>query len=195
MDKQEFLAQLRNGLAGLPPRDIEERLSFYSEMIDDRIEEGLSEQEAVSAVGSVESIVSQTIGESPLTKLAKEKVKPNRRLSGWEIILLILGCPIWLSLGIAAIAVVFSLYISAWSVIISLWAAYVSLVACSVGGLVAGIVVACTGKALSGIAVLAAGLICAGFSIFAFYGCKAVTRGLLLLTRKTAIWIKNCIVK
>lgn len=195
MDKQEFLAQLRNGLAGLPPRDIEERLSFYSEMIDDRIEEGLSEQEAVSAVGSVESIVSQTIGESPLTKLAKEKVKPNRRLSGWEIILLILGCPIWLSLGIAAIAVVFSLYISAWSVIISLWAAYVSLVACSVGGLVAGIVVACTGKALPGIAVLAAGLICAGFSIFAFYGCKAVTRGLLLLTRKTAIWIKNCIVK
>lgn len=195
MDKQEFLAQLRNGLAGIPPRDIEERLSFYSEMIDDRIEEGLSEQEAVSAVGSVESIVSQTIGESPLTKLAKEKVKPNRRLSGWEIILLILGCPIWLSLGIAAIAVVFSLYISAWSVIISLWAAYVSLVACSVGGLVAGIVVACTGKALPGIAVLAAGLICAGFSIFAFYGCKAVTRGLLLLTRKTAIWIKNCIVK
>ena len=195
MDKQEFLAQLRNGLAGLPPRDIEERLSFYSEMIDDRIEEGLSEQEAVSAVGSVESIVSQTIGESPMTKLAKEKVKPNRRLSGWEIILLILGCPIWLSLGIAAIAVVFSLYISAWSVIISLWAAYVSLVACSVGGLVAGIVVACTGKALPGIAVLAAGLICAGFSIFAFYGCKAVTRGLLLLTRKTAIWIKNCIVK
>ena len=49
MGKQEFLAQLRKGLQGLPQEDIEERLTFYSEMIDDRMEEGLSEEEAVSA--------------------------------------------------------------------------------------------------------------------------------------------------
>ena len=49
MNKQEFLSQLRKGLAGLPQNDIEERLAFYGEMIDDRIEEGLSEEEAVSA--------------------------------------------------------------------------------------------------------------------------------------------------
>ena len=30
MSKQEFLAQLRKGLSGLPQDDIEERLTFYS---------------------------------------------------------------------------------------------------------------------------------------------------------------------
>ena len=52
MTKREFLAQLRKGLSGLPQDDIEERLTFYGEMIEDRKEEGLSEEEAVSAVGS-----------------------------------------------------------------------------------------------------------------------------------------------
>ena len=42
MTKNEFLEQLRRGLSGLPMEDIDERLNFYSEMIDDRIEEGLS---------------------------------------------------------------------------------------------------------------------------------------------------------
>lgn len=195
MCKQEFLAQLRKGLSGLPQRDIEERLSFYSEMIDDRMEEGLSEDEAVLAVGSVEEIVSQIIGDIPLAKLAKERVKGNRRLKSWEIVLLVLGSPLWLSLGIAAFAVIFSVYVSLWSVIIALWAVFVSFVGCFIGGLMAGTVVACTGNVLPGIAVLAAGLLCAGLSIFAFYGCSAVTRGFSLLTRKTAVWIKNCFVK
>ena len=48
MGKDAFLAQLRKGLAGLPQKDIEERLTFYSEMIDDRMEEGLSEEEVIS---------------------------------------------------------------------------------------------------------------------------------------------------
>ena len=195
MRKQEFIDRLEKGLSGLPQSDIEERLSFYSEMIDDRMEEGLSEEEAVLAVGSVEGITSQIIADTPIAKLAKERVKGNRQLRPWEIILIVLGSPVWLSLGIAAVAVIFSLYIALWSVIISLWAVFVSLIACTIGCLAAGIVVACTGNALPGIAVLAAGLTCAGLSIFAFYGCKAATRGILLLSRKTAAWIKNCFVK
>ena len=49
MNKQEFLVQLRNALSGLPKDDIEERIEFYSEMIEDRIEEGLSEEEAIAS--------------------------------------------------------------------------------------------------------------------------------------------------
>ena len=32
MLKQEFLARLQAGLAGLPQADVEERLNFYNEM-------------------------------------------------------------------------------------------------------------------------------------------------------------------
>lgn len=112
MNKQEFIAQLRKGLYGLPQDDIEERLTFYSEMIEDRIEEGLSEEEAVSGVGSVDEIVAQVVWDIPFAKIAKERIKSNRRLKAWEIVLLVLGSPIWLSLGLAAIAVIISIYIS-----------------------------------------------------------------------------------
>lgn len=51
MTKQEFLTQLEENLLGLPQNEIEERIIFYSEMIDDKIEEGYSEEDAVSKTG------------------------------------------------------------------------------------------------------------------------------------------------
>ena len=195
MSKQEFLTQLRKGLSGLPQGDIEERLAFYSEMIDDQMEEGLSEEEAVSAVGAVDEIVTQVVAETPLAKIAKERIKSKRRISAGEIVLLVLGSPIWLSLVIAAFAVILSLYISLWAVIVSLWAVFVSLAAGFIGGVLSCIIFAIGGNVASGIAMLAAGIVCAGLSILMFYGCKVVTKGILLLTKKMAIWIKNCFIK
>ena len=112
-----------------------------------------------------------------------------------EIVLLALGSQIWLSLLIAVFAVIFSIYALLWSVVISLWAVFGSLIGCAFGGVVAGIVIACSGNALSGIAMLAASIVCAGLSIFMFYGCKAVTDGTLILTKQMAIWTKNCFIK
>ena len=195
MSKQEFLVQLRKGLSGFPQEDIEERVTFYNEMIVDRIEEGITEEEAVAAVGTVEEIVKQAVAETPLAKIAKERIKSKRRLRAGEIVLLVLGSPIWLSLLIAALAVILSLYASLWSVVISLWAIFVLLIGCAFGGVVAGVVFACSGNALSGIAMLAAGIVCAGLSIFMFYGCKAATDGTLILTKKMAILTKNCFAK
>lgn len=195
MSKQEFLVQLRKGLSGLPQDDIEERLMFYSEMIEDQMEEGLSEEQAVSAVGSVDEIVAQVVADIPLAKIAKERIRPKRRLSAGEIVLLALGSPIWLSLGIAAFAVILALYISLWAVIISLWTVFASLAACSIGGVLACVILIVGGNGASGVAMLAAGIVCAGLSIFMFYGCKAATKGTLILTKKMAIWTKNCFIK
>ena len=195
MNKQDFIASLRTSLSGLPKQDVEDRLNFYSEMIDDRIEEGLTEQEAVLAIGSVTTVSSQIIADIPLSKIAKEKIKPKRGLRAWEILLLALGSPIWLSLLIAAFAVVFSLYVSVWSVIISLWAVFASLVAFVAGGIIAGIIFIVVGNVLTGVCMIGTALVCAGLSIFSFFGCKAATKGLLWLTKKLALGIKKCFVK
>lgn len=77
MNKQEFLTELRAKLSGLPTDDVEERLSFYGEMIDDRTEEGVTEEQAVEEMGSVDQIASQIISEVPLTKIVREKIKPK----------------------------------------------------------------------------------------------------------------------
>lgn len=191
MNKQEFLAELRKGLSGLPQGDIEERLSFYSEMIDDRMEEGLLESEAVAAIGSVNEVVAQILEEIPLTKLVKEKVKPSRTLKAWELVLLVLGSPIWLSLLIAAFVVILAVYIVMWSVIVSIWAIEISLAACALGGAVAAAILTFQGYGLTGIAMLGAGCVCAGLSVFVFFGCKASTKGILILTKKMALGIKS----
>lgn len=195
MSKQEFLAQLRKGLSGLPQDDVEERLTFYGEMIEDQIEEGRSEEEAVSAVGSVDEIVAQAVEEIPFAKIAKERMRAKRRLSAGEILLLVLGSPIWLSLAVAAFAVILSLYAVLWSVIVSVWAAFISLIAFVLGGAAAAVIFAVKGNGLTGIAMIGASLFCAGLAIFLFFGCKAATKGTLVLTQKIVLSIKKCFVK
>lgn len=194
MSKYEFLAQLQNRLSGLPQDDIAERLAFYNEMIDDRIEEGFSEEDAVSEIGSVDTIISQILTDIPLTKLIKENT-PKKRLGAWEIVLLVLGSPIWISLLIAALAVILSLYVSLWAVVISLWAVFSSFIGCTFGGLIAAIVFATTQKGLAGILMISASLVCAGLSIFLFYGCKGTTKGTLLLAKKFFLGVKKSFLK
>lgn len=179
MGKQEFLEQLRKGLSGLPPKETEERLSFYSEMIDDRMEEGLSEEEAVAAAGSVEELLAQVTAVPVKTGKGEKHHKP------WVILLLVLGSPVWLPLGIAALAVALSLYIS-------LWATFGAVAACGVAGVLAGGMLALGGNVSAGLAVLGGGFVCAGLSVFFFLGCKALTKATVTLTGKL---VKKCFTK
>lgn len=193
MSKQEFLDELRKGLSSLPQNDLEERLTFYSEMIDDRMEEGLTEEEAISEIGTVNEVLSQIIEEIPLSKLVKEKVRPKRTLRVWEIVLLVVGSPIWISLLIAAFAIIFAGYVVLWSVSVSLWAVEVSLMACSLGSIALAVIFVFQGNGFVGIAMVGAAMFCAGLSIFLFFGCKAVTKGILFLTKKIIFGVKSLI--
>ena len=191
MNKKEFLACLRERLSGLPQADIEERLAFYDEMIDDRMEDGLSEEEAVAELGPIDEIVAQIVAETPLTRIVRERMKPARRIRAWEIILLVLGFPLWFPLLIAAFAVLLSIYIVIWAVIISLWAVDLSFaVACL--GCVAGGVLLLIGTGVSpGLVVLSAGLVLAGLAVLLFFVCKAAGKGALILAKKIALGIKS----
>ncbi len=182
MTKLQFLFALRDRLKNLPEEEVEQRLNFYSEMIEDRMEEGLSEEDAVSAVGSVEEISAQVIAEDLPAK--KGNKVAGRSLKKWEIVLLAVGSPVWISLLIAAAAIGFALYISLWAVIISLWSVFGALVGCAGGCIAAGIGFLVAGNYITGAAMVGAGLVCAGISIFAFWGCKAATGGICLLTKK-----------
>lgn len=186
---------MHSGLSGLPRDEIDERLTFYSEMIDDRLEEGLSEEAAVTAAGPVDEIIAQAIADVPLTKLVKQTIAPKRKMRAWEIVLLVLGAPIWLSLLVAAFAVVFSIYVTLWSVLLSLWAIFASLAIGSVAGIAAGIAYAFRGNVLNGLVLIGAALVLAGLSVFMFFGCRAATKGILFLTKKLAIGIKNRFIK
>ncbi len=197
MNKQEFLDTLEKKLSVLPKSDIEERLNFYSEIIDDYIEEGLTEEEAISKIGSLDEIVTQILADySPSKSLDKKEEKPQKRASrSWEIVLLILGLPLWLPLLIAAFAVIFSLYASLWAIIISVWATFGSVIGCSVGSLITGIVYIINANVFGGIAMIGVGLICAGVALLLFFGCKLITRLSILPLKPIFRYVKKLFTK
>ncbi len=198
MTKIKFLLALRDRLSDLPEAEIEERLNFYSEMIEDRMEEGLSEDEAVAALGDVDDVAARILSESPAKSASEEKqeekIAGKHKLSPGIIILLILGAPIWLSILASALSAVVSVYVSIWAIIVSFWAVFASLVGSAFGGIVSGAAIA-IGDPLPGIAIIAAALILAGLSVFAFFGCKAATVGAVELTKLIVRQIKRLFTK
>ena len=197
MTKSQLLEKFKNELSRLPKDELESRLAFYGEMIDDRIEEGLSEEEAVAAIGDIDAIISQLKSEYSTVreKVTEEKAekKPenqkSRKISAWAIILIILGSPIWLSLGAAALVVLISVYVVIWSVTGSLWSLPASLAGVCLGGLATGIISIIVGKALLGIALIGAAIACAGLAIFSGFGCFHLTRLAVFLSKTIARFI------
>ena len=212
MTKLEFLDKLQAGLLGLTESDAQERLNFYSEMIDDRMEEGLSEEQAVAQVGDVQVIVANILAEIPqnapvqadaevvkqvIAKVEKPthhqatpKKEEKKHMETWQIILLILGFPLWLPLLIAAFAVVISLIAVLWSLVGTLWGAlFGTLAGCGIGVTLLGLGCMIAGKWVVGTALFGAGLACAGLAVFAFFACIYTTKGAAWLTKVTFVGI------
>lgn len=191
MNKEQFLIELASALSGLPEEDVEKSLEFYSEMIDDRIEDGLTEEEAVSELGTIEEIRAQIIKDTPLSKIVKEKVKPKRTLRTWEILLLILGAPLWLPLLIAAASVLLAVYIVIWSVVVVLFSVDITFFATAIGGGFGSLVLFLTDQTLAGLLLLGGGITCAGLCILWFFICLATVKGIISVSKHIILGIKS----
>ena len=188
MTKNEFLHTLGIGLAALPKSEREERIGFYSEMIDDRVEEGLSEQEAVAAIGGVGEVIARELAEFSSSKEEKDEIVTKKTKRGWSIAALIAGFPLWISLFATAFAVAAAVYVSIWSIIVSCWAVGVSLGACAIAGTLGGIPLCFTHGVWTGLTVFGVGIFSAGAAGFALLGCIKLTVLTARLTKKISIW-------
>ena len=195
MNKQDFLLALNKRLDVLPDADRKASLDYYSEILDDLMENGMTEAEAVASLGSVDAVAEEILMDIPLTKLVKAKMKKRRRMTGVEITLLIVGFPIWLPILISLFAVVFSVYVSLWAAVISLYAADLCLAAGSLAGLVGASMMFVGGQPASGLLFLGAMLVCAGLAVLLFLGCNAVAKGVCKLGKLTLRGIKACFVR
>ena len=194
MTKKEFFSQLEEGLSGLPREELDERLEFYGEMIDDRIEDGLTEEEAISELGSSDEVIARILSEIPLSKIVKRKIKSGKKPSALSLLLIILGFPVWLPVLASLFAVAFALYAVLWSLVISAWSVVAALGGSSIGVLLAGASMIFVGKIPTSLALTGASLVLAGLILFAIYGCKKATVGCISLTKKILILIKKCFI-
>ena len=195
MTKQEFLSTLEVKLSNLPRKDTAERIKFYEEMIDDRVEDGLSEEEAIAELGTVDEIYEQFVKELPLLKIIKERVTPKKKLSGGMIALIASTSIIWFPLLIAGLSLALSLYAVLWSLVLSVWAVFASLAISAPTSVISGIVSIFTANITQGLLLIGAGLTVAGLAILAYYAGIYVTKGSAILTGKSIIGIKNLIVR
>lgn len=195
MNKEQFLAAIGERLDGLPQSDIDKSLDFYGEMIDDRIEDGLTEEQAVEAMGTADEIASQILMETPLPKLMKARARPDRALRVWEVILLALGSPIWASLLLAAACVFLAFYLVVWSFVVVLYAVDFSLAACGIFGLIGSGMFVFGGKYAQALLFFGAGLVCAGLAILAFFAFNQITLGVIRLSRLMVVRVKSLFIK
>ena len=175
MNKSEFLNLLESELEELPDIEIKKSLTYYSEMIDDRVEDGESESDAVATLGSVDEIVKSVISQTPLSEQIEEPVKQKNRFSVPVIILIILGSPIWLSILLALFSVILSLYATIASIIIALYSVVAALLLGGAGA-VLGSPIIMYSNIHTGIAVIGAGFIMFGLGIFMAYGTVILTK-------------------
>lgn len=195
MTKVELTLALTKKLDGLPWEEVERSMEYYNEMIDDRMEDGMSEEEAIAALGSVDEIAQQILSNIPLSKLVRAKIKPKRTIKAWEIVLLILGFPLWFPLLISIAAVVFSIYVTIWSIVITLYVVNLVFALSALAALPLSILLICIGNPLFALLALGTALIMVGLTIFWFFLAKYASKGTLWLGKQMLLGIKALFIR
>lgn len=168
--KEIWLKVFEEELSKLPKADRQKAIEFYREMIEDKIEGGMTEEEVVKSLGNPFDVAEKILKENGIkckTVDAKEKeyvlvekVKTKKEM------------PIWLAfiLGIVVVPVAISLFAGWFSVLISFWAVFVAMVASSVG---------CVLAIFASLIMGFTGYVGSGFAIFGF--CVASTGVVMIL--------------
>ncbi len=127
MRKNEFTSRLRACLHTLDASEKENVIDFYLEQIDDRIDDGMTEEEAVASLEAPEEIAANVLLSFPQVKQAQEPQRqevlpePKRKFSTAAIVLIVilavLTSFIWLPVILGLVTAVLGIYVGVWAVI------------------------------------------------------------------------------
>lgn len=119
MTRDEFLDRLGELLACLPADQVEETRQFYAEAIADRMEDGMSEQEAVAAIGAPGAVAEAVLDDLPAVPRAIAKTRRRSTVLLW--VLTVVGSPVWVPLLLAFVAVALIVYVCIWVLALCVW--------------------------------------------------------------------------
>ena len=186
MTKADFLRLLERALSQLSEEERQKNLEYYSELLDDMMEEGMTEAEATAKLGSPNQIAQSILQEMPLGKLVSTRMKPK---SGWTplaIVLTVVGSPVWVPLLLAGVAVVLALFVSIWALGFAAVAVVIALAVAVVAAPIIAIRAAVMTLPL-GLILLGAGLVLLGLCVLG--GLMAVE--LCKLLWQLTVWLAH----
>ena len=160
-------------------------------MIDDRVEDGMDEAAAVAALGSPEEAARQILLDTPLSQLVKARVKPERKPRVLDIVLLVLGSPIWLPLLLVAACLLLLLYLLLWLMVLIVYTIELSLGATALGGVFSCFTALLAGNPSRALFLLGVGVAAAGFAVLGWFACVVVTRWMVAFSKQLLGWIKT----
>lgn len=193
MNKQEYLAQLRAALACLPEGEIEESVAFYTEMIDDRVADGLTEEEATAQLDDPKAAARAIIADLPVVPRTVVRTKQRNRALYWTLV--ILGFPLWFPLLAAAALVAFTGVLVIWLLVAGLWMLAAGLLFGGPLGIVVCLWGLANGQVPYGVVELGSGLVCFGLGLFCLHGALAASRALAQVSRQWIAKMKAPFVK
>lgn len=145
MKKLEFINALGEALSEMPPEEVRPLLDYYVEAIDDRMEFGMTEEEAIDSLGSIENLARKILCQweeeaSAASELHCEASPPapqkSRRLTGGMLALAIVLSPLWLTL----FCLLIGLEAAIWSVLGSLVISAAAVILAGIAGAVVSLI-------------------------------------------------------
>lgn len=187
MDKATFLIELEDRLKNLSKSDMTKSLGFYSEIIEDRIEEGMSEQEAVNGLGNIDEIAREVmIDATPLPKFAFTIMPFSKK----DVPLLVVSSP----LLVVFLGLTLLLYACIWFVIISLYLIDISFWVIGVAAIIGSIINFPEDMPFS-LLMFVGGLICLVVGLLAFSPIRKGSMKMISLTTRVSKKTKSIFLK
>lgn len=100
MTKSDFLLELERELVGLTREEINKTINYYSEMISDMIDSGLTQEEAINKLGKPRDIANEIIETAKESGKVKRKVKEEtpvqkelkktKRIKAWPFVVFVI---------------------------------------------------------------------------------------------------------
>lgn len=126
MKKLEFINELGAQLSSMPPEEIRPLLDYYMEIVADRMEDGMTEEEAVASLGPIPELAEKILAEQPQPEpistpapISEPIPQKKRRWTGSSIVLAILLSPLWLTLLCVLISVEIAVWVTLASLVVS----------------------------------------------------------------------------
>ena len=108
MTRVEYLTELDRRLSALSKEQADEYLAYYAEMMADRMEDGMSEEDAVASMECVDGVVSRILGQvytTPAKKNSNGRWFTVAALSIVAVCGIVAGCLVLFSLPFQLVGV------------------------------------------------------------------------------------------
>ncbi len=194
MTRLEFKSELSRRLEVIPFAERQKTLDYYDEMICDRVDDGMSEAEAVAAMGSIDEIAVEILSQlsyPPAEVEEKSPEKPDRSKKALAILLAAVLSPIWIPASVAIILTILAIVGCAAAALATLVAMIAAAALSGIALIGHSVYLTFTATLSYALLELGVGIACIGLGLVMLPLVWKLGEAMLACVRRFAAWVKS----